>query len=531
MSISYKEYKVNTSSCEICIKDFLLLTISANNRHWQIVYNVTKRLYILTDRLNLILLHNMVIIMADDPYPSHRLLIGKEKMQQEIWFHKYRIIKLLGSGGTAEVYLAEHIKLHSFRAIKYISKLHPLYKLQLKEAQILKDLKHSCIPIIYDIEEDEDGSYIVEQYLEGITLREYVLGSNCLNEDIIVQFTLQICDLINYLHSVKRPVLYLDLKPENIIVTDKTLKLIDFGSAIFRDEADDNTDYYATKGYAAPELYHRNKVDERTDVYGIGMLLYFMVSGHDIRTDKEKMEHIDFIKNCPKKIKRIIVRCLRYNSSQRYSSVSQLEKHLSAIMKVKKHVTKPGSSIEIGIAGAQSRIGTTHLSIRICKYFLEQKINCIYLEQNKSRCIWYIQNRYFGLSKNQDIIRIEGIPMVGMDYADITDVSGYNIIIKDYGCLTDDNRDKFIQSHYKILVLGAKDWELKSSEEALDMVSEYKDVIYLFNYVDGKQFRQVIKNMDNKNCMRIPYEPNPFLKVRDKNSKEFFRELIGMFKE
>lgn len=452
-------------------------------------------------------------------------------MQEEILFDKYRIIKLLGSGGTAEVYLAEHIKLHSFRAIKYISKHHPLYKLQLKEAQILKDLKHSCIPIIYDIEEDEDGSYIVEQYLEGISLREYVLENNYLNEDIIIRFTLQICDLINYLHSVKRPVLYLDLKPENIIVAHKTLKLIDFGSAIFRDEADDNTDYYGTKGYAAPELYHRNKVDERSDIYGIGMLLYFMVSGHDIRRGKEKMEHIDYINNCPKKLKGIIIRCLRYNPSQRYSSVSQLEKHLSAIMKAKKQTRKPGSSIEIGIAGTQSRIGTTHLSFRMCKYFKDQNINCIYVEDNKSRCIWHIQNRYFGLSKNQGIIKIEGIPMVEMDYADSKDLSGYNIIIRDYGSLTGDNKDNFLQSNYKILVLGAKDWELKSSEEALDMVWEYKDVIYLFNYVDGRQFQQVMKNMDYKNCMRIPYEPNPFLKPRDKNSKEFFRELIGMFKE
>ncbi|NLL73883.1 MAG: serine/threonine protein kinase [Clostridiales bacterium] len=451
-------------------------------------------------------------------------------MQQEIWFDKYRIIKLLGSGGTAEVYLAEHIKLHSFRAIKYISKHHPLYKSQLKEAQILKELKHSCIPIIYDIEEDEDGSYIIEQYLEGISLRDYVLRSNPLHKYIIIQFALQICDLIKYLHSAKRPVLYLDLQPQNIIVTDSTLKLIDFGSAMFCDEVDENVDYYGTKGYAAPELYSRNKADERSDIYGIGMLLYFMVSGHDIRTDMVKMDHIDF-KKCPKRLKAIIIQCLRYNPSQRYSSVSQLEKHLSAIMKKRTHLLKPGSSIEIGIAGAQSRIGTTHLSFRLCRYFNDKKISCIYVEENKSRCIRQIQNRYFGLNKNQDIIQINGIPMAEMDLARDRDVSGFNIVVKDYGCLDRENKAEFFRSHYKILVLGAKDWELRKSEELLDMVSEYKDVIYLFNYLDGKQFQQVIKNMDNKNCMRIPYEPNPFIKPKDKISKEFFRELLGMFKE
>ena len=134
-------------------------------------------------------------------------------MQQEIWFNKYRIIKLLGRGGTAKVFLAEHIKLNSYRAIKCISKNHPLYELQRKEAQILKNLKHSCIPIIYDIEEDKDGSYIVEQYLEGDNLNDYVMSNGTLSEDIIVRFALQLCDLIQYLHSTTRPILYLDLKP------------------------------------------------------------------------------------------------------------------------------------------------------------------------------------------------------------------------------------------------------------------------------------------------------------------------------
>jgi serine/threonine-protein kinase len=455
----------------------------------------------------------------------HSLLIGKESMQEEIWFDKYRIIKLLGQGGTAEVYLVEHIKLNSFRAIKHIAKHHPLYKLQLKEAQILKDLKHSCIPIVYDIEEDEDGSYIVEQYLEGATLREYVTDRNYLNEDIIIHFALQLCDLINYLHSVKRPVLYLDLKPDNIIVTDSTLKLIDFGSAMFRDEADSMAEIYGTVGFAAPELYGGDCLDERCDVYGIGMLLYFMVTGKALTSSAEKKEHIDFIINCPKKLKRIISRCLRYDPSQRYASVSGLEQHLSAIMKKKKYLIEQGSSIEIGIAGAQQRIGTTHMSFRLCSYFTWQNIECLYVEQNKSRCLWQAGNRYFGLNKNQGIIKMNGIAMVSADHAQMMDFSGYNVIVKDYGSLNKTNKEQFLQSRIKIIVLGAKDWELGFSEEALELVSEYKDVIFLFNFVDGRQYRQVIKSMVFRNCLRIPYEPNPFARPKEKNSQEFFREL------
>ncbi len=405
-----------------------------------------------------------------------------------------------------------------------------MYKLQLKEAQILKDLKHSCIPIVYDIEEDKDGSYIIEQYLEGITLKEYVMQANCLDEDAIIHFALQLCDLIRYLHSVKRPILYLDLKPENIIVSGMKLKLIDFGSAIFREEADTYTEFYATVGYAAPELYHNSPVDERCDVYGIGILLYFMATGKVLEFGTE-FEHIDFSANIGKNLKRVISRCLRYNPSQRYASVALLEKDLLDITKKKKLRIRTGSSVEIGIAGAQKRIGTTHMAFRLCSYFNTKNISCLYIEQNNSRCIWRIKNRYYELKKEQDIIKFKGIPMVSYDEEDIADLSEYNIIVRDYGNLNIQNKEEFLKSHVKILILGAKDWELGFSEDALEIVSEYKDIIFLFNFLDGKQFGHIIKHMPDRNCMRIPYEPDPFVMPKDKVSKEFFRELIKMCTE
>ena len=88
-------------------------------------------------------------------------------MEQLIWFQKYEIIKKIGQGGSGEVFLANHIKLNSQRAIKRISKNHLLHNQLLKEAYILKDLKHPLIPIIYDFEEDNDHSYIILEYIDG----------------------------------------------------------------------------------------------------------------------------------------------------------------------------------------------------------------------------------------------------------------------------------------------------------------------------------------------------------------------------
>ena len=297
-------------------------------------------------------------------------------MQQEIWFQKYQILGLIGKGGSAKVFLAEHVKLKSLRAIKFISKNHPLYDLQLKEAFVLKNLKHSGIPIIYDIEENEDGSYIIEQYLEGNTLKDTILQNGPLRENIIINLGLQLCDLLQYLHSIERPILYLDLKPENII------------------------------------LYTNQHIDERCGVYGIGCLLYYMVTGQSIRQLGSKKEHIDYTGACSKKLKKVISRCLRFYPSQRYASVIKLNAGLLELKKHIKYQAELSQTITIAIGGSHPYIGVTHMAFRLGKYLIGTKASCLYHEKNDTGSVWSLKC----VSDKVDIINgiyiIEGIPMV-----------------------------------------------------------------------------------------------------------------------
>jgi serine/threonine-protein kinase len=446
-------------------------------------------------------------------------------MQQEIWFHKYRIVKLLGKGGMARVYLAEHIVLNSFRAIKFISKKYPQYNQQRKEAQILKNLKHSCIPTIYDIEEDEEGSYIIEQYIEGDTLKEYVAAKGPPGENIIIRFALSLCDLIQYLHSTRKPLLYPDLKPENIIVSDSALKLIDFGSAVYLDEIKEGQPYSGTRGFAAPELYGNGRIDERCEIYGIGMLMYYMAYGIEWNQNIAEIKNIDEIGSLSKQLKDIINRCLKFNPSQRFSSVTQLNKQLSGILQ-KKHLSgKSGQSLSIAVAGSQSRIGVTHLALRLCRYFQRQKNSCLYQEQNASGFLWQLKRGNEDAAGNNQVLKIRGIPMLPREMLSKCDTGEYRIRLQDFGCLTKDNLEFFLAADIKILILGAKEWELEYAEQVLEMVTEYKDIFYLFNYLDGRQFRSVLKNMKQQNCYRIPYEPDPFSEALDKNELELFGEI------
>ncbi len=447
-------------------------------------------------------------------------------MQQEIWFQKYHIIRLLGSGGTARVYLAKHIKLNSYRAIKCISKTHPLYYLQRNEALILKNLKHSCIPIIYDIEEDEEGSYIVEQYLEGETLKDYVRKKGPIKEDIIISYAIQICDLFHYLHSNDRPIIYVDLKPDNIMISSNNLKLIDFGSAMYQDELHKMNKITATRGYAAPELYLQGELDDRCDIYGIGMLLYYMATGVIISPNEKQIFNIDQISGCSKELKHIINHCLKYNPVLRYTSVAQLKKHLSTLQLGREGYQESCQRRTIAVAGTQSRIGVTHLAFRLCYYMKSQHIDCIYKEDNQSQCIRALKGNLELSQESSASYVLEGIPMLSAGQTIVQDTSETSTTVIDLGVLTKDNVDLFLEADIRLIVIGAKDWELVYSEEVLDMIAEYKDIIYLFNFLDGKQFQMVCKNMEQRCCYRIPYEPNPFGKITAQNGLELFRIIL-----
>jgi serine/threonine-protein kinase len=239
-----------------------------------------------------------------------------------------------------------------------------------------------------------------------------------------------------------------------------------------------------------------------------------------------KAANIDQICNCSDRLKRIINDCLKFNPSQRYSTITRLSKKLSAAGK-DQFSTMPGKAITIAVAGTQARIGVTHFAFRLCSYYRGRKYQCLYQERNKSGCIRSVKNRYEEVVTDRGVFKMQGIPMLAFQQEPLRETPDYFAVIKDYGCLTEECLTEFMDSDIKILILGAQDWELDYSEKVLNMVAEYKDVIYLFNFLSGRQFRQVQKNMNHTVSYRIPYEPDPFAKINRKNGLEFFEEIVG----
>ena len=150
---------------------------------------------------------------------------------------KYKILNKIGQGGMSIVYLAMNEKANKQWAIKEMRKeknknCEVMRQSLITETNLLKELKHPYLPSIADIIENEDTIIIVMDYVEGRALSDILSEKGTIDEASVVEYAIQLCDVLDYLHSQNPPIIYRDLKPSNIILKpDGKITLIDFGTA------------------------------------------------------------------------------------------------------------------------------------------------------------------------------------------------------------------------------------------------------------------------------------------------------------
>lgn len=252
----------------------------------------------------------------------------------------YEIQSLIGKGGMSAVYLAEHKRLHTRWAVKEVYKQQSARFDFLAESNILKRLQHPMLPRIVDIFEDEQRIFIVEDFVEGITLEQLLQKQKRVDEAHGLQWFRDLCGVLRYLHTQQpNPIIYRDMKPSNVMLQpDGSLKLIDFGIAReYKQESNADTTYIGTKGYAAPEQFGKAQTDARTDIYALGVTMYHLLTGKSpyeppyqfvpVRQLVPELSHgIEFILN----------KCVQPEPADRYQSVEQLIDDLDHIYKYDK---------------------------------------------------------------------------------------------------------------------------------------------------------------------------------------------------
>ncbi|MCR4807456.1 MAG: serine/threonine protein kinase [Lachnospiraceae bacterium] len=263
---------------------------------------------------------------------------------------RYRIIKKIGKGGTSSVFLAEDISIGKKWAVKFLPGDDDTIWLAQNEINMMIRLDHQMFPRIVDAWQEREGYYIVSDYIEGVTL-DRVLKEKQINRRMLIGWWDDIAEAIGYLHSLKPSILYLDLKLENIMLKkDGTLKLIDFGIA---GRIADRGSLYGTPGYAAPEQYFNRgeMLDERTDIFAFGMLMYAMFTGR--RPDKD-LDRQDLIirsdRRLPVRIRRIILHCISREKDGRYRNTDEL---LEALKTLKSRVD---NAVRLKLAAAAAVI-------------------------------------------------------------------------------------------------------------------------------------------------------------------------------
>ena len=205
----------------------------------------------------------------------------------------YRVVRLLGSGAMGNVYLVERIKDDVRFVVKELnfSKACGIDETTAKEiffreAEFMVNFNHAGLPKTCGIFTEQGLDYLTMDYIEGKTLEEILTSSKKpLSEEKAVKWTGELCEILDYLHnSFKAPIVYRDLKPSNIIITpDDKLKLVDFGIArYYNPDKSTDTFSYGSPGYAAPEQYRgRGQSSPQSDVYGLGVILYQMLTLYD----------------------------------------------------------------------------------------------------------------------------------------------------------------------------------------------------------------------------------------------------------
>jgi serine/threonine protein kinase len=253
--------------------------------------------------------------------------------------NRYTIKRYIGKGAMGTVYLVSDARLPDDRVIKEMnptfleaSEREQFMELFKQEAHMLSRLHHENLPKVIDYFFEGERYYLVMDYVDGKNLKEYRESNHVMNKDQIIKIISQISNVLEYLHGQRPPIIFRDLKPSNIMITDDSaIKLIDFGIArIFKESQNIDTVIVGTPGFAPPEQYGKRQTDERSDIYSLGATLYYLFTGEvpdlpDQKGRKEVEQHM----NIPPFLKTVILKCLNPEPSERYAHVSDFKKALS----------------------------------------------------------------------------------------------------------------------------------------------------------------------------------------------------------
>ena len=269
-------------------------------------------------------------------------------MINKIICNRYKILDHLGTGGMATVWLGYDTILDRQVAIKTFKidvNDEDAVKRFNREAKAVTSLSHPNIVSIYDVENEGEFYYLILEYVEGMTLKDYMIKNPRIPIETIVHIAKQIAEGLSHAHQ--NGIIHRDIKPQNILMNENlTCKITDFGIArAYGDTTLTQTNQMlGTVYYLSPEQARGNVATAQSDIYSLGILIFEMITGQipfkgesavaiALKHLQEELPDIDkFRDNIPQSVKNIVLQATMKNPNERYISSKELFEDLSTVL-------------------------------------------------------------------------------------------------------------------------------------------------------------------------------------------------------
>lgn len=237
------------------------------------------------------------------------------------FLQQYELMECLSHNEIGETFLVKERKTGTQYVAKcYPNKAHPS---RTTEGELLRKLHHPGLPAYIGEYQNEEMLCIVRSYAQGQSLAELVRDGP-IGQQQTLFIGIQLCEILIYLHDQSPPIIHRDVKPQNVIVDEYGLvTLIDFGiSRTFDKTLREDTLCLGTRHYAAPEQYGFAQTDHRSDIFSLGVLLFWLLTGKtDIRQARELLPNAWLV--------HVIRQCTAFNPDARYQTAAQVRDALT----------------------------------------------------------------------------------------------------------------------------------------------------------------------------------------------------------
>lgn len=461
---------------------------------------------------------------------------------------RYRIVSTVGRGGMGTVYLAEDLKLKGKRwAVKETLQQVQDYQRFVDEAEMLIRLHHAHLPGIVDYfpPDDEGFSYLVMDYIAGETLAErFSRTGGQVEVAAAVNYALQLCDLFHYLHDeLPVPMIYRDLKPSNIMIDgQEQVRLIDFGIARhFKSGGQADTVQIGTVGFAAPEQFQQLQTDRRTDLYSLGAVLYYLLSGGKYPySSGVPLARLN--EEVPHSLSVIIEKLLEHDPDRRYPNAREVREALSGVYAALRGGEGPPARsggflgpVVIAVCGTGRGVGCTHTAVLLAHFLARKRRTVVLAEANASAHFSRIEAVYEG--SDEPLCGSAAFDLRGVRYVKAGDgldmigtLSGsYDFVVLDLGSYDETEWfGEFMRAAVQVVVGTGCEWKRRDIAKFFRShpVPEPAKCSLFVPLASAQMLRDIRRMLPDVRLLGLPAHTDPF--CHQQETAELFDGWLGL---